>query len=243
MGTETALDTLERGELEKQEKVIREGMQTFVEVGKALATIRDKKLYREEYKTFEKYCEQKWGFKRARAYQLIESAGIAAKVSTSGRQKQPTSERQTRPLKELPENERSEAWEEAQQEAGGKEPTGKQVEEVVARRRQPEPEPEPEPEAPQSPIDEALSRDGELKDILSSIDDARKKVKAVTDTDIAAFLNVKELQSDLKNARNEVRNARPHAECPLCGGEGCKACNDQGWMPKDHYQRAVESQS
>lgn len=48
----------------------------FVEIGLALATIRDRRLYRAEFRTFEEYCRERWGFSRRRAYQLIACARI-----------------------------------------------------------------------------------------------------------------------------------------------------------------------
>ena len=43
--------------LTQQETIIEKGLSTFVEVGKALTIIRDNKLYREEYETFERAQE------------------------------------------------------------------------------------------------------------------------------------------------------------------------------------------
>src|SRR5260221_3259797 len=58
-----ALSVLSPGEQKdfaECEAVIQRGWQTFVEVGRALARIRDQKLYRAEHDTFETYCRQKW---------------------------------------------------------------------------------------------------------------------------------------------------------------------------------------
>ena len=62
------------GELEK---VIAKGQKTFVEVGLALAEIRDVRLYKREYSGFEEYCRKKWGWTRQHAYRLIEAAPVA----------------------------------------------------------------------------------------------------------------------------------------------------------------------
>ena len=50
----------ERENLQKHETTIKKGLNTFVEVGQALLEIRENKLYRIEYKTFEEYCQEKW---------------------------------------------------------------------------------------------------------------------------------------------------------------------------------------
>ena len=113
MGTE--MNVLERGQLRKQEKIIEDGQQTFVDVGNALAIIRDEKLYRERHKTFEAYCGEKWNFGKAYAYRLIESA-IVVKTSPMG--DKIASERQARELGKVPENKRSAVMASALHETG-----------------------------------------------------------------------------------------------------------------------------
>ena len=48
-----------------------------MEVGLALAEIRDLRLYRREYSGFEEYCRKKWGWSKQHAYRLIEAAPVA----------------------------------------------------------------------------------------------------------------------------------------------------------------------
>ena len=47
-----------------------------MEVGLALAEIRDLRLYRREYSGFAEYCREKWGWTRQHAYRLIEAAPV-----------------------------------------------------------------------------------------------------------------------------------------------------------------------
>ena len=70
----------ERTELEQCERTIAQGLQTFVDVGTALLTIRDKRLYREQYDTFEDYCQKQWRLARRRAYQLMDAAQVVQNV-------------------------------------------------------------------------------------------------------------------------------------------------------------------
>jgi hypothetical protein len=68
----------EQTDLETHEVVIESGMATFVQVGKALAAIRDKRLYRtlaKPKRTFSDYCRERWDMTRDYAYKLIESSG------------------------------------------------------------------------------------------------------------------------------------------------------------------------
>jgi hypothetical protein len=66
--------------LSECEMVIERGQQTFVEVGLALLEIRDRRLYREGWPTFEDYCQERWGWTRDSAYKHIAAAEVAANV-------------------------------------------------------------------------------------------------------------------------------------------------------------------
>lgn len=62
------------------EAVIERGKTAFVEVGEALIEVRESKLYRLNYPTFEAYCKGRWGFSRPRAYQLMEAAETVGQI-------------------------------------------------------------------------------------------------------------------------------------------------------------------
>lgn len=69
------LEPGEEAELARCEGVIARGLQTFVEVGLALATVREARLYRAQFATFEDYCRERWGMAARTAHQTIRSAG------------------------------------------------------------------------------------------------------------------------------------------------------------------------
>jgi hypothetical protein len=64
------------------ETVIERGQQTFIEVGMALAEIRESRLYRETYATFEDYCLDRWGWSASRSRRLISSAEAVAAMQS-----------------------------------------------------------------------------------------------------------------------------------------------------------------
>lgn len=121
------LSNCETLELQQLEGVIERGLQGFYEAGQVLGQIRDKKLYRAEYRysSFEAYCQERWQIGRQRAYQLISAAQVVAGLSTQV-DTLPESEKQTRPLTSLPPEQQAPAWQAAQQIAGGN-PTPDQV--------------------------------------------------------------------------------------------------------------------
>jgi hypothetical protein len=124
------LDAFERARLASAEKTIRRGLKTFVQVGEALLTIRDARLYRDTHDTFEAYCRAKWGLSKTHGNRLITAAQIVHELAPTGAV--PTSERQVRelvPLLDEPGRMRR-AWAAVVHRTGGK-PTAKAVREVV----------------------------------------------------------------------------------------------------------------
>ena len=67
--------------LAQLEQIIAAGRQTFEDVGRALLEIRDLKLYKPQYRSFEAYCIEKWGFALSQAYRLMDAA---EKLSQNG---------------------------------------------------------------------------------------------------------------------------------------------------------------
>ena len=67
--------------VEREARIERAQRNAYYEIGLELAAIRDKKLYRAEFGTFEEYVEARWEWHRSRAYQLIDAASYAQKMS------------------------------------------------------------------------------------------------------------------------------------------------------------------
>jgi hypothetical protein len=105
---EDHLTTNERMEIETLEGIIAEEMGSFMAVGNALLTIRERKLFRDQFKSFNAYCTERWVMGRGYANSLIRGSQVAVNLLThDGRRGdqlytpceiQPTYERQVRPL-------------------------------------------------------------------------------------------------------------------------------------------------
>jgi hypothetical protein len=114
----------------------------FYEAGKALAELRDKRLYRSTHKTFEEYCRDRFGFSRRHPYRLMDAATVVDNLCPNGTQESlvanrtyvlPTSERQVRDLVSLEPEQQREIWQKAVEIAEGKVPSGKIVKGIVAQ--------------------------------------------------------------------------------------------------------------
>ncbi|MBA3868603.1 MAG: hypothetical protein H0X30_05580 [Anaerolineae bacterium] len=117
-------------ELAQLESVIEHGLKTFYEVGAALLTIRDKKLYKAHHKTFEAYCQSRWDMSRPRSYQLMDAASVYSHLSTIV-DTPPTNERQARELAPLTPDEQGIVWSVVEQTAPGGSVTAAHIKSVV----------------------------------------------------------------------------------------------------------------
>jgi len=118
--------------LKQLEKVVSTGMKSFIYVGKALLEIRDRRLYRQGFSSFENYCAERWGMARNYANKLISGANVAGNLGTVvPTSQQPTAERQVRPLASLTPAKQRKVWENAVKESDGKVPTQATVERLA----------------------------------------------------------------------------------------------------------------
>ena len=116
-------------ELRSLEERVKQGMGV---AGSALKRIRDKKLYKAEFKTFGKYCQDRFKISKAHAYRLIDFAKTCDAI-----QEDPGAipEKITRPLAKLPDDEaKREVWQEVRNANEGKLPSEADVNAAVQAR-------------------------------------------------------------------------------------------------------------
>ncbi len=108
--------------------------------------LRSRRLYRSTHKTFEEYCQDRFGFTRRHINYLIAGSVVVdnlkmgtnrsqnlptAPMGTNRSQILPTSEYQIRPLTKLEPSQQREVWQQAVAEAGGKVPSNRLVKSLV----------------------------------------------------------------------------------------------------------------
>lgn len=119
------------------EAVIKRGLGTFVEVGEALMTIRDDRLYRQQHDTFEAYCRERWGFGRTYAHRVIEAAEVTSMLPIGNRPATESQARALRPVKDEPDA-MADAMQRAADATDGKptaEAIAEAVEEIIAEKQ------------------------------------------------------------------------------------------------------------
>lgn len=170
-----AITVAELARLGELEQVVETGLTVFTKVGNALLEIRDSRLYRQQFATFEAYCRERWGFERRQAYRLIDAAAAVSHVS-NWTQTVPQTESQARPLTRLEPEVQREVWQDVVETTPTEQITARVVEEkakaaeplneavkVIKEAIQPDPPPPaqqpmlPEPAKPLPPVVAAVT--------------------------------------------------------------------------------------
>jgi hypothetical protein len=134
-----SMNDLATQELNQLERLIEKNLTAFYEVGRALIRIRDGELYKDEYRTFEEYCKQRWDFARRTAYQFIDSVKVIENVRHGAQNiSLPVNERQARSLTRLSPDQQKKAWQRAVETAPEGKVTAAHVQRVVQEMKKPE---------------------------------------------------------------------------------------------------------
>lgn len=129
---DTKLSMDEQQTLEHCEAVIGKNMLGVVEFGQALATIRDRKLYRADYETWEEYVAKRWEIKARTSYQYITAAQVFENVRSCAQNEiLPANEFQLRQLSRLDGDHQIQAWLDAVKTAPDGNVTGRHIAKVV----------------------------------------------------------------------------------------------------------------
>jgi hypothetical protein len=93
---------VDRERFAELERIIERGLGTFVEVGRALLEIQQRRLYRAAgHRTFADYVAKRWDLSSAHAYRQIEASKVVDILSPIGEMPLPANEAQARELAPL----------------------------------------------------------------------------------------------------------------------------------------------
>jgi len=114
-------------ELSPEEEADRQRLELKVEravyqAGDALRELRDRRLYRNTHKSWQDYCQDRFGYTPRKAYYLISAADVIDHLSSCEQivHTLPTKENQCRELAKLSPEQQTEAWIESVSRTGGK---------------------------------------------------------------------------------------------------------------------------
>lgn len=246
-------------------ETIRANLKTCFEVGNALAEIRDNKLYREHWETFEAFCKAEFGMGKSHAYRLIGASGVKESVKASPHADKITTEAQTRALDAVPEEDREEVVEAAVAASPDGIPTPDGIR-AAAETIVPDPRKKPEPTGPTIELDstgfaipeklvEFWKRKPEVQALLTALSKVRVALRKAQEEDDPLFRPVcgkgkdqtwTALITSLDKAYTNVGLAVPYAVCPTCQGhlmKSCVTCQQRGFVSEFYYKNQFDSNS
>lgn len=106
------LTVKERKLLSQQEAVIQQYVGEYIQVGAALAIIRENRLYRESHATFEEYMSDVFDISRKHAYRLISAVNVYEFLKSKGYDILPSRESIAREMDKLQPEQILAVWEE-----------------------------------------------------------------------------------------------------------------------------------
>jgi hypothetical protein len=245
--------------LAELEKMIARGKQTFVEVGLALAEIRDLRLYKREYGSFSEYCREKWGWERRYTDYVIAGAeavkSLPEKVSTIV-----LTETAARELAKIPTEQRAEVVQTVA--AEGKPVTAAAIKRHLPlppmRRRSADgtdgangavpPPPGQVVDATGWPIPTQLiplwQRAGEVQEWLSVLSRLKGVLRSAQENRdmLYAEFNFSSALSQVEQLRADFKTGKPFAVCPTCQGqvpEKCTLCRGRGLISEYRWNTCV----
>ena len=241
------LSVVERRSLEKLEKVIESGVESFLATGSALKEIRDQRLYRERFKTFEAYVKARWSFDRSRAYQLIDASDLKADLSTivdkNPKADEVKTEGQLRELASVPTESLADVIAKASEIAGDAPLTAKVLKEARQQVLEPteptaeepacedvEPEPEPEQVGPLQCVGWFKGQIGLVNELIRNMD----TVVEVPGNELLMSRRLS-IRREIEHIKGSFRAVMPHAICPRCQGKCCAQCGNHGWVNKQRF--------
>lgn len=228
------LTPLESSQLEKLEAIITKGKESFFDVGRAIMEIREGRLYRRDYSTFEGYCQGKWGWSRHRASQIENSAimaqGLTPKVLTMV-----NSERAARALVKVKPSEREAVVKRAAA-------NGPVTAKAITLASKPTPDIALDEEGCPIPKGcvEIWNRRQEVQDLMARVSAIKCQIqKAHKDGDMLLLCIQPYTVTQLEAVYYSLTLAKPYAVCTECEGHPveaqCTFCCGTGLISKHAY--------
>lgn len=131
LGAIDRLSPEEAAVLQRCETIIVKGWDAQVDMGLALGQIRDGELYREQYSSFEEYCQGRWGFGRVKVHNAITAARVFTTIAALTDVPKPDHEAPLRPLFTFDDDSIRLVWQVAAANSRGRKITEKMVRAAV----------------------------------------------------------------------------------------------------------------
>lgn len=222
--------------------ILKKINQAFLDGAEALREMRDKKLYRHKYETFEEYCQEEHGWGRQRAYQLIEASEIKKSLPENVNNCL-QNEGQVRALSSIHPEYREEVIEKVVSEGKVTAEAIKDAGEVVQKKDK-----TIRLDKMGYRIPEEIIQDWDRSEQMGQELKARASfIKCAIETGLEDPKDViwreinNQVSATAKNLFSSVKLLLPYAICPSCEGrqrKKCTVCKQRGWVSEFLWKTA-----
>lgn len=189
---------------------------------RAIAVLYADKEYERTHGNWTAFCRMEFGWDDSYASRMKKAAEMVLDGVTI------TNESQARALATVEPKRRNEVLEKARDKFG-KEPSGSQVS-ITADAHD-----AVEEEYAQTSMKNAQDA---IDEVVGMLRDALKAAKALRSDSAGRWINLPHLVTDLKNAAEALKRARPHGPCDEWGKHDANClCGGTGWLPKHVLER------
>jgi hypothetical protein len=211
------------------------------EMAYAVHEIYTRELWTVNYESFEHCMQEAIGWKKSWAYEMLKAANVLEHAPI-------TDASMARYLHPLVAANRAIAWEAAVDSASPAKPTRDDVKKAASLLltnqlgNQGEEDAEEKSVAPDKNIPESplVTWGKQFDEVITSLRDVKNKIEELAETEAGTFLGSAQIIVDMKNVFNALQWAKPHCPCVYCEGDGCKHCQEKGWMCKGLHTSAPE---
>jgi hypothetical protein len=188
---------------------------------RAVAVLYADGLFRETHGSWSAFCKSEFGWDDSYASRMASAARMILEGTSI------TTEAQARVLSKVDPDEREEVLEKAREKSGGSEPSASVISEVISSSKS-------------DAVDtDMLDDQRQVDEVIAALRAALNMAKALDPRGPGRWLNMPHFVSDLKNAANALKHARPHGPCDDGDGKHDKhcLCGGSGWLPKHVLER------
>lgn len=213
------------------------------EMALAVKAIHTKKLWMDKHESFDDCMRAEVGWKKSWAYEMLKAAEVLEDAPI-------TDASMARFLHPLDSDKRLIAWEGAVKEAAPAKPTRDDVKKAAAmlkemRESDESGAPDSMEESDDAPVEaevvpSIVPDSGEFDRIMALMREIKSSIEELCDSKTGTYVTKAQVLADMKNAYNALAWAKPHCVCVYCEGEGCKHCQQNGWLCKGLWASAPE---
>mgnify|MGYP003643716883 CR=1 FL=1 len=241
----TDLQSTERERLLNLENEIQEDLKAIFRIGMNLLEIQNNKLWRDNYKSFEDYCNDRWQKGSNWARKMIKAVEVKEVVPIEN-------EWQARQLTDLPDEDKVVVFDKALDEVGDPAMvTGSQLKRIKntylsEQKAEEHSEDKDQWETKKTGFRHLIE---DMQSCITSLNRVNSMVEAIAEQPDGLWVNLDEFRVDMRNLKSNIKMATPHNHCPYCstrgtsesGAEKCEACRGLQWVPKSVWESAPDS--